>query len=302
MKHKAITTIVLTLLLTFGCQFSKQYELETKLLPELYGALKSQEIDISELKSILKKHKVFNDFSGDEFIGIVQQLSSANDTILTNPDLIKEISNFISAPISLTSPLSLDTNLVKGSRLMGMISIFDNISITNDFSIPSISKSILKYYTAKDFNQEFYQVFGLILLTNFINASDIPTGLETTLPPLPTYDDEQMDSEKMLKVSISYNDEVSIDGTLIAISKLKPLVVDFIQVNPKDVLVSLNHQIGTSYSTYVSVYNEITGAYNQVRNSTSKDEFGKKYDDLSKEEKTVIKNLVPKRLSESEPK
>ena len=56
---------------------------------------------------------------------------------------------------------------------------------------------------------------------------------------------------------------------------------------------------------YVQVYNELTAAYNEVRDEYSMRTYGKNYSDLSpeREENKIkdVKSKYPKKLSEAEP-
>ena len=70
-------------------------------------------------------------------------------------------------------------------------------------------------------------------------------------------------------------------------------------------IVSLKNDRGTSYDMYVQVYNELTAAYNKVRDDYSMQEYGKIYTKLDpardKEKIKIVKKKFPKKLSEAEP-
>ncbi len=79
----------------------------------------------------------------------------------------------------------------------------------------------------------------------------------------------------------------------------------FFQIHNPTTLNQQGNDRGTSYDTYVQVYNELTAAYNEVRDEYSMNSFGKKYSDLDPErEKNKIEDVkkkYPKKLSEAEP-
>ena len=58
----------------------------------------------------------------------------------------------------------------------------------------------------------------------------------------------------------------------------------------------------TSYEIYIQVQNELTRAFNEVRNEVSQSKFGKSFADLSEDEKSVITTAVPLKISEAEPR
>jgi hypothetical protein len=75
-------------------------------------------------------------------------------------------------------------------------------------------------------------------------------------------------------------------------------------------VISLQNDRGTSYETYIAVQNELTAAYDELRNELSLRKFGVKYDDLSKgtdvededARKKAIDEIYPLKISEAEPK
>jgi hypothetical protein len=73
----------------------------------------------------------------------------------------------------------------------------------------------------------------------------------------------------------------------------------------ENAIVSLKADRGTSYETYVDVYNELTAAYNIVRNDYSMENFGgpfyKLHPERDKDKIEQVKKKFPKQLSEAEP-
>ena len=67
-------------------------------------------------------------------------------------------------------------------------------------------------------------------------------------------------------------------------------------------VVSLQTTRDTNYETYIMVQNELTRAFNEVRNEVSMGKFQKEFNELSEEEKRVITKAVPMAISEAEPR
>ncbi|MEG2494007.1 MAG: biopolymer transporter ExbD, partial [Rikenellaceae bacterium] len=67
-------------------------------------------------------------------------------------------------------------------------------------------------------------------------------------------------------------------------------------------VISLQNTRYTSYNMYIKVQNELTRAYNELRNDLSQREFGKTYDNLDENQQTAIRDAIPLRISEAEPK
>jgi len=87
--------------------------------------------------------------------------------------------------------------------------------------------------------------------------------------------------------------------------------------NPTKAVISLRNNRETSYSTYISVQNELVAAYTTLRNREAQRLFGKSFEQMEKDLKDVnyagskdalkdnikkIQFLFPEKLSEAEPK
>ena len=67
-------------------------------------------------------------------------------------------------------------------------------------------------------------------------------------------------------------------------------------------VISLQNDRGTEYETYIRVQNELTAAYNELRNELSMQKWGKAYASLKKEQMKAVRKIYPMRISEAEPK
>ena len=67
-------------------------------------------------------------------------------------------------------------------------------------------------------------------------------------------------------------------------------------------VVSLQNDRGTSYNMYIMVQNELTRAFNVVRNEVSMQKFGRRFDELSDDQRTAVAKAVPLKISEAEPR
>ena len=67
-------------------------------------------------------------------------------------------------------------------------------------------------------------------------------------------------------------------------------------------VVSLQNDRGTSYDIYIRVQNELVAAYRELRDELSMQTFGRKFNELKKEQSKAIKKAIPMMISESEPR
>jgi len=154
-------------------------------------------------------------------------------------------------------------------------------------------------------------------------GNEIYSGISRKLPPKPEENVEipEIHKKNIFVVLINKNNkilagvgsptniiEINRDGS---ISSLKDDVKNFITNNgenpnssesPDKAVVSLQNQEGTSYKTYIQVQNELTKAYNELRNEKSNIDYGKDFNRLNNEEQKKIKDFYPMKVSEAETK
>jgi biopolymer transport protein ExbD len=159
---------------------------------------------------------------------------------------------------------------------------------------------------------------AFLLLVFFLvtTTMDIPTGLQVSLPPISNEPPPQTPQRErdVLKVLVNSRDQLLVEGELMDVRRLRQKTIDHLTNNGRNptlasssekAIVSLKADRGTSYETYVDVYNELTAAYNIVRNDYSMENFGvpfyKLHPERDKDKIEQVKKKFPKQLSEAEP-
>ncbi len=162
-------------------------------------------------------------------------------------------------------------------------------------------------------------IFFLVTVT-----MDVDTGITRKLPP-PVEDDTQMDIKErnIFEVLINSANMLLVEGKEGNLATLKEETKNFF-MNPTDDpnlpekkletidllgqvyvsrgVVSLKNDRGTSYEMYIRIQNELTRAFQELRDELSVEKFGVKYEDLvdpAKQE--AIQAVVPIAISEAEP-
>lgn len=67
-------------------------------------------------------------------------------------------------------------------------------------------------------------------------------------------------------------------------------------------VVSLQTTRDTGYQSYIMVQNELTRAFNEVRDEVAQRKFGAKFLDLPEEQRNAVSKAVPLKISEAEPR
>ena len=178
---------------------------------------------------------------------------------------------------------------------------------------------------------------AFLLLIFFLVATtmNVDTGLTRMLPPIPPEnqqtEDVKVKERNVLLVLINGAGQImaGIQGQqeLIDLRQRKEKTKEFI-LNPYDLetmpekkdeeielpdgskwtyavsqgVVSLQTTRDTNYQAYIMVQNELTRAFNEVRDEVSMRKFGSKFADLNEAERKVITTAVPNKISEAEPR
>lgn len=185
---------------------------------------------------------------------------------------------------------------------------------------------------------------AFLLLIFFLVTTTIETdsGLDRKLPPLePPEEDVVIKQRNILEVVVNKNNQLLVEEKLIGLQELRKTAVEFLDNgagtgedacsyckgkkdptssdNPEKAIISLQNDRETSYEMYVSVQNELVGAYNQLRNREAQRLYGRDYTSMEaeyndprttsesvkdglKEKMDRIKTMYPQKLSEAEPK
>ena len=173
--------------------------------------------------------------------------------------------------------------------------------------------------------------FTVLIFFLVVSTMDIDTGIVRVLPPMADPNVKQEDikvkERNLLLVFVSGSGNIMAGGKVISLNALKDKAKEFI-LNPlddKDLpekkvtdiempdgskcaypvsegVISLQNTRDTSYQVYIQVQNELTRAFNEVRDEVAMGKFGKKFADLDEAERKVITKAIPMKISEAEPR
>ena len=189
----------------------------------------------------------------------------------------------------------------------------------------------------QEINAGSMAAIAFLLLIFFLVATTMntDTGLVRMLPPMPPEDQKQEDikvkERNLFLVFINGRGDIMAGASgkqePIDLHQLTERTKEFI-VNPMDDenlpekvnrdidlpdgskwvypvsegVVSLQTTRDTGYQSYIMVQNELTRAFNEVRDEVAQRKFGAKFSDLPEEQRNVISKAVPLKISEAEPR
>ncbi len=156
---------------------------------------------------------------------------------------------------------------------------------------------------------------AFLLLIFFLTTTEIveEKGLLVKLPPWEENRTEILHPPKLnvFSVLVNDNDELLVRGERIELADLRARTKTFITnpeqlstlpQNPRRAIISLKNDRGTSYATYLGVYNELQAAYNELWDEAAQERFGVPYsEELPIEQRRAIRSDIPLVLSEAEP-
>ena len=173
--------------------------------------------------------------------------------------------------------------------------------------------------------------FTVLIFFLVVSTMDVDTGIVRVLPPMADPNVKQEDikvkERNLLLVFVSGSGNIMAGGKVISLNALKDKAKEFI-LNPfddKDLpekkpteiempdgskwtypvsegVISLQNTRDTSYQVYIQVQNELTRAFNEVRDEVAMSKFGKEFADLDDAERKVITKAIPMKISEAEPR
>lgn len=167
--------------------------------------------------------------------------------------------------------------------------------------------------------------FLLLIFFLVTTTMDVDSGIYRKLPDW--FDNEQtpppINKRNVLSVLVNRDNVMAVEGQPTEVSELKDKVIDFIlnvtndpnksTRKPKDIpllgvvdvsdgIISLQNDRGTSYEMYIAVQDQLTAAFQQIREMRSQEKWGRKLTELTEEQYDAIRKWVPTAISEAEPK
>ena len=169
--------------------------------------------------------------------------------------------------------------------------------------------------------------FIALIFFLMVTTMDKEEGIARQLPPIPPEDqkveNQEVNRRNIIQVKINANDRLLAGSQPMDVSQLKDKIKEFM-TNPNDDpnlpekevkevkgigsvpvskgVISLQNDRGTTYQAYITVQNELVKAINELRDDFSMRTFGKKYAKLDEEQQNAVREAVPQRISEAEPK
>lgn len=156
---------------------------------------------------------------------------------------------------------------------------------------------------------------AFLLLIFFLVTTTIAED-KGILVKLPIWSEDEPDITKLKErnvfaILVNAQNQLLVRGELMRIEELRSFAKEFIAnptnrpdmaEKPTKAIISLKNDRGTEYGTYLAVYNELKGAYDELWNELAQKKYGRDYsDDMPYAYRKAIRDEIPMLLSEAEP-
>lgn len=152
---------------------------------------------------------------------------------------------------------------------------------------------------------------AFLLLVFFLVTTtiDVEKGIRVKLPAISDIEPPDVPGRNVLTVKLNFNDELMVEDKAIAIHDLRSETKLHIMnpsgdpdraIQPNAAVISLTNDRNTSYHTYLSVYNELKAAYNELWEEKAQSDYRKPFSKLTRRQQKEVKKKIPLVISEGE--
>ena len=147
------------------------------------------------------------------------------------------------------------------------------------------------------------------LVTTTIN---VDTGIGLVLPPPLDVDatPPPVKTRNMMHILVNAQGLVLMNEQPTQVVDVKQKLKDFIKnperdpdlsESPQKAIVSIKTVRETPYRIYIDMLDQVMGAYAELRNEVSLSNYGRPYNTLGKEQRKIVGDMYPKKISIAEP-
>ena len=142
--------------------------------------------------------------------------------------------------------------------------------------------------------------FMLLIFFLVTSSMDTEKGLLRQMAPPPQQEEQLTDINKdcVLQVELDAQNQLSCNGKIMTPRQLAEEVQAMASVNREGHVVAVKADREASYEAYFQMQNAIVGAYASLREDYARKHFGKHYRACNNEERTVVNEYYPQRISE----
>ncbi|MBQ8948571.1 MAG: biopolymer transporter ExbD [Prevotella sp.] len=143
--------------------------------------------------------------------------------------------------------------------------------------------------------------FMLLIFFLVTSSMDTDKGLlrQMAPPPMENAQPQDVNQDLVMRVALDANDQLTCNDRPLTCQQLTEAVVSMASVHRTDHVVAIQADRATTYEAYFRMQNAIVAAYHQLREQYAKTHYGKSYRHLTSDERALVNDYYPQRISES---
>ena len=143
--------------------------------------------------------------------------------------------------------------------------------------------------------------FMLLIFFLVTSSMDTDKGLMRQMAPPPVENSQPQDVNKdlVMRVELDAHDQLTCDGNAATLQEVQAAVISMATVNRTEHIVAIQADRETTYEAYFRMQDAIVGAYHQLREQYSQKHYGRPYHRLTADERSLVNEYDPQRISES---
>lgn len=288
----------------FNVSYSQDYSIEEQALNCIYDSGKEVgldlEIEFLKFKEYLINKAVLSNDSGDSYFQIYQRIASEGTVknyfeyfLIDTLNLHAKESEFGFLELQnikfncIASARNLDSIAYAKSKLIRLSIAIDSLQKSGSIHIGSIARVITNILTPLDFEHDYYRMMTMFTLA--MTADVVPNKKENGIIP-----------NHALHIVLDSKNRIQINKKVVHLDDVSKFVFTY-EKRYKDLsCICLKSSGYSSYGIYLRIQDKIANAITQLRIEKSKNNYGKKYEELDAVQKELIKKEFPIRIVELE--
>ena len=288
----------------FNASYSQNYSIEEQVLNCIYDSGKEVGLDLEteflEFKKYLINEEVLSNDIGDSYFQIYQGIASKGrvsnyfeyfliDTLILHAKEFEfgflELQNIQANCIA--SARNVDSIAYTESKLNRLSIAMDSLQKLGNIHLGVIARVITNILTPLDFEHDYYKMVTMLALA--MTADVVSYKKEDVIIP-----------NHALHIVLDSKNRILVNREVVNLEDVSGLVFNY-EKRYKDLsCICLKSSGYSAYRIYLRIQDKISNAITRLRMEKSKNNYGKKYEELDSLHKELIKEGFPIRIVELE--
>ena len=289
---KIILNLVIALLF-YSCNIQTNSS-ENQLMKCIYESCLD---DGSEFKETILKYeneliinKVLKDNSSESYFNLLKNISN-NIQFNSRIDysFMKEIDNL--NYYKFDSIKNCYSKIDKNKKLISFQKKMASLYTSEKINYSEFTSDLLQLLDEEDLEESYYK-FNVLILFDRMNT-DLEKGINESIPEYSGKNSQEEIRYTYFQINLNEHDQIYHESKLITEKELESLIFKFLDLNKNNSRFKIEATGKTKYDFYLHVENVITLSVYKMRNLHSHTKYGKSFEKLDSNLKTLIGKMYP---------